>query len=94
MAEHLSFLLRAPPTILQLLLLSTSPTPREVGRMVGTGRSGMGVDFSGGAASRVEGWSAFSTSSWAQREEFFLSVVAVVWGLAAKVLRVGTRADQ
>lgn len=62
--------------------------------MAGAGRSGMGVVFLGVASNRLESWSAFSPNSWAQWVESFLSVVAVVWGEAAKVLRVGRKADE
>lgn len=62
--------------------------------MVGAGRSRVGVVFSGGAANRLESWGVFSPSNWAQWVESFLSVVAVVWGHAAKVLRVGRKGDE
>ena len=62
--------------------------------MVGAGHSGIGVAFSGGAASRVKEWRAFSNSSWAQWVESFLSVVAVVWGAGMRGRNKGSESRE
>lgn len=87
MAEQLSFLLPTPPTILPLGLLSRSPTPKEVDRMLGAGRYVMGVAFTGGAVERFLyprlGTVGSPSCLWLR---------SVVWGHTAKVLRVGRKA--